>query len=446
MVADNRFETARAIDAGRRVAAEAGKSSLGAFERTVTLPEPRDGGARPCRAVRSCNLSRRRFTWRDAFLARSRSAWARPSSLQRRSSSRLTRAREPLPAGGRWPSKTTIGCRPSRTLRSHRADAGWRTPSPTRIEEDNGTRTEAYIVPADGGAPRRILHYGKDVANPRWSWCEEDCLEYTADRQQWRIDPASESAPPARIDSRPDDAATSADGKWIAFAREKPAAKKEARYASEFERKHEERFKGVTFDWKDFQRDGQPFPAPNQRARPSAEVVIKPAGGGDAKVLVDLDLRPDNLAWHPNGRLVAFTANSGWRDELKYERSDLWTVTTDGKLTRVTDGPYVARRPSVLAGRQVPVVFPHLRHRHGDREEAEPRRARGSLHPTGRGRRADQPDGDWDLEPGPDALGARRRLHLLHRGDRRREPSVPRLGARRPGRADDERGRGGSED
>ncbi len=211
----------------------------------------------------------------------------------------------------------------------------------TRIEEDNGSRTEAYIVPADGGAPRRILHYGKDVANPRWSWCEEDCLEYTVDRQQWQIDPASESAPPARTDSLPDAAATSADGKWIAFAREKPAAKKEARYASDFERKHEERFKGVTFDWKDFQRDGQPFPAPNQRARPSAEVVIKPAGGGDAKVLVDLDLRPDNLAWHPNGRLVAFTANSGWRDELKYERSDLWTVTTDGKLTRVTDGPYV---------------------------------------------------------------------------------------------------------
>ena len=211
----------------------------------------------------------------------------------------------------------------------------------TRIEEDNGTRTEAYIVPADGGAPRRILHYGKDVASPRWSWCEEDCLEYTVDRQQWRIDPARESAPPARTESLPDAAATSPDGAWIAFAREKPAAKKEPRYASEFERKHEERFKGVTFDWKDFQRDGQPFPAPNQRARPSAQVVIRPAGGGDAKVLVDLDLRPDNLAWHPNGRLVAFTANTGWRDELKYERSDLWTVTTDGKLTRVTDGPYV---------------------------------------------------------------------------------------------------------
>jgi dipeptidyl aminopeptidase/acylaminoacyl peptidase len=217
----------------------------------------------------------------------------------------------------------------------------------TRIEEDNGTRTEAYIVSADGGTPRRVLHYGKDVANARWAG--DDRLEYTADRQQWRIDPASESAPPARTDSLPEAAATSADGAWVAFAREKPAAKKEARHASEFERKHEERFKGVTFDWKDFQRDGQPFPAPNHRARPSAEVVLRPAlsgvegpaGGGDATVLVDLDLRPDNLAWHPNGRLLAFTANSGWRDELKYERSDLWTVTTDGKLTRVTDGPYV---------------------------------------------------------------------------------------------------------
>ena len=111
--------------------------------------------------------------------------------------------------------------------------------------------------------------------------------------------------------------------------------------STDFERRHEERFKGVIFDWKDFQRDGQPFPAPNLRARPAAQVVLEPAGGGDRKVLVDLDLRPTGLSWHPDGTRLVFVADSDWRDELKYESPDLWLVTTAGQVTRLTDDGYV---------------------------------------------------------------------------------------------------------
>jgi dipeptidyl aminopeptidase/acylaminoacyl peptidase len=57
-------------------------------------------------------------------------------------------------------------------------------------------------------------------------------------------------------------------------------------------------------------------------------------------VLVDMDLRPSGLAWHPNGQLLAFTADPNWRNELN-SRADLFTVTTDGKLTRITDDAYV---------------------------------------------------------------------------------------------------------
>src|SRR5690606_4655742 len=102
-----------------------------------------------------------------------------------------------------------------------------------------------------------------------------------------------------------------------------------------------ERFKGAIFDWKDFQRDGQPFPAPDPTALSSLRIEIERAAGGDQRVLVDLDLRPSSLAWHPDGQRLAFTADAGWRDALKYSRTDLWMVTLAGEVTRLTDDGYV---------------------------------------------------------------------------------------------------------
>ena len=116
-------------------------------------------------------------------------------------------------------------------------------------------------------------------------------------------------------------------------------------YLSQFEKRHQERFKGAIFDWKDFQRDGGEFPAPNPVAAPAQQIVVRPrpasAGSGAPRVLVDMDLRPTNLAWHPDGRTIAFAADPGWRNELKYNSPDLWTVTIDGKVTRLTDDGYV---------------------------------------------------------------------------------------------------------
>jgi dipeptidyl aminopeptidase/acylaminoacyl peptidase len=215
----------------------------------------------------------------------------------------------------------------------------------TRIEQDNSTRIEVQLAPTDASTPpRRVLHYGRDVADAAWG--DDGHLRYSADRQRFAIDPASSTAPPAIVVERPAGAVSSADHAWIALTKDKPVSKPDPTYASDFERRHEERFKGVTFDWKDFQRDGQPFPAPNLRARPAAALLIQPAAGGTQKALVDLDLRPTNLTWHPNGSLIAFTADPDWRDELKYESPDLYTVTTDGTLTRLTNDGYVHSDPS----------------------------------------------------------------------------------------------------
>ena len=50
-----------------------------------------------------------------------------------------------------------------------------------------------------------------------------------------------------------------------------------------------------------------------------------------------MDLRPANLTWHPNGRMIAFTADADFRNELTYDHADLWTATLDGTVTRLTD-------------------------------------------------------------------------------------------------------------
>jgi len=212
----------------------------------------------------------------------------------------------------------------------------------TRIEDDNSTRTETFVVRSDASAkPVRVVHYGKDVTSPTWTG--DSRLEYTAERQHWTIDPAAPSAAPVRAAALPAGAVFSTDRKSIAFAKEKPQPKKDRVYASDFEKRHEERFKGVTFDWKDFQRDGQPFPAPNLHARPAAQLVVEavPASQGDEHVLVDLDLRPGDIAWHPNGNLIAFTADPDWRDELKYGNNQLFTASIDGKVTRLANDGFV---------------------------------------------------------------------------------------------------------
>jgi dipeptidyl aminopeptidase/acylaminoacyl peptidase len=234
----------------------------------------------------------------------------------------------------------------------------------TRIEEDNSTRTEIWVGPSDAAkVPFRVLHYGRDVAGPRWT--DDNRLEYVADRQQWTIDPLAPAMPPRRSANeraaatagrggrgggrggrsggaeQPSPGIPSPDGKWMASLVDIPQPRSADEPATDFERRHQERFKGVIFDWKDFQRDGQPFPAPNARARPGQRLVVAPASGGESKVLSDADVRPTGATWSPDSRQILFTADPDWRDELKYESPDLWIASVDGGVTRLTNDSYV---------------------------------------------------------------------------------------------------------
>lgn len=204
------------------------------------------------------------------------------------------------------------------------ADTHWVTFTvTTRVEESNGTTVERWIVPADGSAPVRLVTAADSAIVPPGG-------RGTGGR-------GGNAAPIA-----------SPDGKWLATVRDTPPPKVEKVYASDFERRHEERFKGVQFDWVEFHRDGAPFPLPNAKdpqVNPPQEIFLGAADGSGSGAVADaadrkltaLGVRPIGMQWSPDGTTLLFTADSLYRRENSYGRSEVFTVTVpDGRVRRLT--------------------------------------------------------------------------------------------------------------
>jgi dipeptidyl aminopeptidase/acylaminoacyl peptidase len=205
----------------------------------------------------------------------------------------------------------------------------------TRIEESNNDRSEVWLVDASGGAaPVQVSPPGVDARGA--SWTELGLLRYTMGGTAYTVNPSNPTS------SRTAAAANqqgqrSPDERWVASVRNLPVAKKERSFASEFERRHEERFKGVQFDWFPFQRDGGQFPVANTMdpvVSPPAEVFLN--GTDRERQLTSLGLRPTGLDWSPDSKLLVFAADSNYRQEMRYGRPDIWTVTVDGTVRRLT--------------------------------------------------------------------------------------------------------------
>ncbi|MFO8174271.1 MAG: S9 family peptidase [Longimicrobiales bacterium] len=249
----------------------------------------------------------------------------------------------------------------------------------TPEEETDDSGTETWLVQADaGGKPARVLHRGEDVTNPRWT--EDGRLRVTQRDTAWLMDPARPEASGARDDRRAPEGVLSPDGQWRAVVRDLPGTSlagmepravtgapepgrseatsragglEVAREPSapptltDFQRRHEERFRGHALDWYPFLQDGRPFPIPDPRARPEAEIFLEPVNGsGEARQLTQLGMRPSNLSWSPDGGTLLFSADESVRDELAYSRTDLFLVTPEGRLTRLTDDGYVYSSPA----------------------------------------------------------------------------------------------------
>jgi len=218
----------------------------------------------------------------------------------------------------------------------------------TRVEATNGETSEVWLVPSDGTrSAARVSPEGANAGTIRWS--DDGQLHFLASGKGWALNPTTperlvegETAAAQRGglgDASGHVTLPSPDGKWTASVRDTPPPKREITYASEFEKRHEERFKGVEFDWLDFQRDGQPFPVPNRldpEVSPPQELFLTPNDGGAERQLTRLGLRPLAVNWNHDGSRLAFTADSGYRTELRYGASQIFTVAMDGKVRRLT--------------------------------------------------------------------------------------------------------------
>ena len=97
-----------------------------------------------------------------------------------------------------------------------------------------------------------------------------------------------------------------------------PAAARPAPSLTDFERRHEERFRGDAFDWYPFRQDGQRFPLPDPAERRTSEIFLHAAdGSGSPRQLTRLGLSPGNLTWTPDGSAILFTANDAYMRELR---------------------------------------------------------------------------------------------------------------------------------
>lgn len=225
----------------------------------------------------------------------------------------------------------------------------------SRIEDDNSTQIRTYVVSVDGmSSPRLVQPYGRDIASPRWT--ADNQLSFSENSRvpsaifiggpdarrgespRFRIDLDAKDASPVPMSAAPPGITNSAG--WRAEAKDGPRAPRAEPQGTDFEKRHAARFRGRAFDWMRFQQDGQDFPVPDPRLRPAAEITLT-APDGAMKAITKLGMRPANLAWRPDGTTVAFTAEEDWRNEQGYENPDIYTVTTEGIVTRLTTDGHV---------------------------------------------------------------------------------------------------------
>lgn len=228
----------------------------------------------------------------------------------------------------------------------------------SRVEATNAEPGEIWLASTDGAqTARRVSRADMNASAPQWSGA---LLEFRSGGRQWRVNPAvpdSLSVAPA------DDAAPRGErrlpapvGGRLALLRDMPPAIAPVLARTDFEKRHDARFKGVQFDWLNFQADGQRAPIPdrtNPFVAPVQELFL--VDGAREQQLTRLGLRPEDVQWNGAGTRLVFTADSGYRDERHYDASQVFTVGLDGSARMLTRDPEVDHSGAIFSpdGRSV---------------------------------------------------------------------------------------------
>jgi dipeptidyl aminopeptidase/acylaminoacyl peptidase len=225
------------------------------------------------------------------------------------------------------------------------------------VEAENRRQGELWIVPVDGSAPaRRLSDPAMDASGPRWS-PDGALLAFSGRRRGSAPDDAGGSIWFLRAD-RIDEAPMqirgvegapifSPDNKLIAFTK-RIAKPKAPQYANAAERLINERFKGKAYEWLGYRFDQRGYlPDPRDpEATPPEELFVVSRSGGEPKQLTHVTVNVNGAVWRPDSGALAFVANEFQRDEYTYGRADLWTVTIDGVVKRLTNDGYDHNSPA----------------------------------------------------------------------------------------------------
>ena len=282
------------------------------------------------------------------------------------------------------------------------------------LEDENRRHSEVWVADGDGTEePARLTSPSFSASGPAWT-PDGGHLYFTSRRPAptgaptagpWFLPMDGTSGEAFQIEGLDGSPTFSPDGRWIVFTRSVPPSgdRPQAAYDTDFERRTAERFDGRVYDWMNYRFDRRGYlPDPRDPwATPPREVFLLPAEGGTPRQLTELGVDASGLAWSPDGTRIAFTADAHQRDEHSYERSDLWVVTVDGDVTRLTDDEYNYSGPAWSAGggeivargnEGLDVII----------REARDRGASSELFvfDSGTGERLRNLTEDWDLIPG----------------------------------------------
>ena len=193
------------------------------------------------------------------------------------------------------------------------------------VEAENRRHSEIWLAPSDGAsAPARLTDPSINSSNPRWS-PDGKLLAFSAARRRGAAAGAEESSPiwflrmdlpgsaPFQIQGLGGTPIFSPNNQWIAFTkRTPPAAKPPKQYASDFEKKIDERFKGRVFDWMEYRFDQRGYlPDPRDPSEtPPEELYVLPKAGGTAKQITKLGVNVQSLSWRPDSGALVIEANS----------------------------------------------------------------------------------------------------------------------------------------